>query len=87
MLDDYSFGADVSGYILLYGPKTLRDWKFPIQLGTFAQANGFLAFNAGDGHGPPTTQWVACADSSNDIYDLAWNRDDCTSVEIKVIPL
>lgn len=85
MLDNYSFGADVSGYFLLYRPETPRDWRFPIQLGTFAQADGFFAFNAGDGHGPPTTQWVAC--EGGDALNLAWNRDDCTSVEIKVVPL
>lgn len=82
-----SFGADTSGYILLYNSATLRDWRFPIQLGTFAQVNGNFAFNAGDGHGPPTTQWVACLDKPTGIYNLAWNRDDCTSVEIKVVPL
>lgn len=79
-----SFGVDISGAILLFSGTP----RFPLQLGSFAQVNGIFAFNAGDGHGPPTTQWVACDDQTYiGVSDVTWNRPECIPIEVTIVTL
>lgn len=79
-----SFGVDVSGAIALFSGTP----RFPLQLGSFAQVDGIFAFNAGDGHGPPTTQWVACDNQSyNEVLDVTWNRPECIPIEVTVVTI
>lgn len=76
---------DIAGWAAIDKDDREVLFQLPYQPGAFAQVDGLFAYNAGDGHGPPTTQWKLCAMTGR--WYLIWNRPECESITVQVVPV